>query len=103
MIKRVDRRLAVWKGRYLSKGSKLILLKSVLSNLLVYFMSLFMGPMLVIHKLERIRRDFLWHSTDGEHKFHLMRWNLICSPFSEGGLSIRSLKAVNRALLNKRL
>lgn len=41
VIERVESRLANWKGRYLSKGCRLVLLKSDLSSLPTYFLSVF--------------------------------------------------------------
>lgn len=48
--------------------------------------------MLVIQRMEKIRRDFLWPLADGEHKFHLVEWKAICKFPAEGGLGFRSLK-----------
>lgn len=42
VIKRLDRRLASWKGRCLSKGGKLVLLRCVISSLPLYYLSLSM-------------------------------------------------------------
>jgi hypothetical protein len=36
-----------------------------------------------------------------EFKFHLVSWNKIGSPISEGGLGIRNLRLMNQALLGK--
>lgn len=41
VIKKVGGRWASWKGHYLSKGGRLVLLKSVLSSLPMYFLLVF--------------------------------------------------------------
>jgi hypothetical protein len=52
--------LAPWKRPYLSKGGKITLIKSTLSNLPAYMMSLFLIPAHVAKRIEKIQRDFLW-------------------------------------------
>jgi hypothetical protein len=54
IIERMEKRLAGWKRLYLSKGGKVTLIKSTLSSLPTYFLSLL--PILagVAHRLERI-------------------------------------------------
>ncbi|KAF5466388.1 hypothetical protein F2P56_016314 [Juglans regia] len=44
VIERIERRLARWKRLYLSKSCKITLIKSTLSNLPTYFLSLFPIP-----------------------------------------------------------
>lgn len=44
VIEKIGRRLAGWKKLYLSKGGRVTLIKSTLSNLLTYFLSLFPLP-----------------------------------------------------------
>ena len=56
---RFRRRLSMWKRLYISKGEKLTLIRSTLSNLLIYYMSLFAIPRKVRLMLEKIQRDFL--------------------------------------------
>lgn len=41
VVNRIQKRLASWKGSHLSKGGKVVLIKSVLSSLPTYFLSLF--------------------------------------------------------------
>ena len=36
-----------------------------------------------------------------EHKFHLVKWAVVCTPVSSGGLGIRKVRLFNEALLEK--
>jgi hypothetical protein len=101
IIEKMERKLAGWKRLYLSKGGKVTLIKSTLSNLPTYFLSLFPIPAGVAHRLEKLQREFLWNGMEGESKFHLVRWTKICEPIRNGGLAIRDLRRFNRALLGK--
>ena len=57
------RKLATWKMQYISKEGRLTLIRSTMSNLLVYLMSLFWMARGVSSRLEKIQRDFLWGSS----------------------------------------
>ena len=52
------RRLALWKQLYLSKGGRVALIKSTLSNLPTYLLSLFPIPADVAKHIEKIQWDF---------------------------------------------
>ena len=56
---RFRKRMASWKRQYISKGGRLMLIRSRLSSLPIYFLSLFGLPKLVCSRFEKIRRDFL--------------------------------------------
>ncbi|KAL5711436.1 hypothetical protein ACHQM5_021892 [Ranunculus cassubicifolius] len=57
--------------------------------------------MAIIEEIERISRNFLWGSTLENHKYHLLSWEKLCIPMKQGGLGIKRLREVNRALLSK--
>ena len=59
IIEKVERRLASWKRLYLSKGGKVTFIKSTLSNLPTYFLSLFPIPVAVASRIEQLQRNFL--------------------------------------------
>ena len=47
ILERMEKKLSSWKLLYLSKGGRLTLLKSTLSSLPTYYLSLFMVPKVV--------------------------------------------------------
>ena len=54
------RRLALWKRNYISKGGRITLIRSTLSSMPIYLMSLLRMPRVVSLRLEKTQRDFLW-------------------------------------------
>jgi hypothetical protein len=101
ILERMERRLEGWKRMYLSKGGRITLIKSTLSSLPTYFLSLFPIPRTVAMRIEKLQRDFLWGSEDGVHKFHLLSWANVCSPIRFGGLGLRRIAVFNKVLLGK--
>lgn len=79
VIEKIEQRLASWKRMYLSKWGMIILIKSTLSNLPTYFMSLFPLLVGVANCIEKLQRNFLlWRKGGGfgeEFKFHLVSWS----------------------------
>ena len=86
---------------YLSKGGKVTLIKSSLSSLPTYFLSLLPLPGKVAKRMEKLQKDFLWNGIGGEPKIHLVNWAKVCRPLQVGGLGIRHLGSFNSALLGK--
>lgn len=70
------KRLAMWQRQY-SKGGRLTLLRSTLSNLPIYFMSLLSIPRKVKLRLKKIQRD-LCRGRALEKKPHLVKWSIVC-------------------------
>ena len=75
ILEKIEWKLAGWKKMYLSKGGRLTLLKSTLSSIPTYFLSLFTIPTHVANKIERLQRDFLWRDS----RNHLVGWDKVDS------------------------
>jgi hypothetical protein len=82
ILEKMEKCLAGWKRLYLSKGGRLTLIKSTLSSLPTYFLSLFPIPSSVANRMEKIQRNFLWGGLGDEFKYHLVNWHSICLPHS---------------------
>ncbi|WJZ98950.1 hypothetical protein VitviT2T_017437 [Vitis vinifera] len=98
---RVRRRLALWKRKYISKRGRITLIKSTLASMPIYQMSIFRMPKVVARRLEKVQRDFLWGGGNMEGKIHLVNWEVVCTDKDKGGLGLRKLAMLNKALLGK--
>ncbi|XP_058092657.1 uncharacterized protein LOC131239116 [Magnolia sinica] len=72
VISKFHKYLAMWKCRYFFLGGRPTLIKAALTNLPLYFMSLFECPAPVLKSIDKIRRDFLWFGKENQKKFHLL-------------------------------
>ena len=85
ILEKMEHKLAGWKSLYLSRGGRLTLLKSTLSSLPTYYLSLFTIPISVANRMERIKRNFLWGSYGDRVTTPLVNWDIVCSPINHGG------------------
>ena len=101
ILEKMEKKLLGWKRLYLFKGGRLTLLKSTLSSLPTYYLSLFTIPKVVVERLESIQRNFLWGFSEECFKYPLVAWENVCSPIVAGGLGTRNVVSFNQALLRK--
>ncbi|XP_038972041.1 uncharacterized protein LOC120104629 [Phoenix dactylifera] len=102
LVQRVQSRLEGWRASSLSMMGRLTLVRSVLCSMPVYIMAHTVVPKTVLVGIERLMRSFLWGSLGRGHGVHLVAWERVCSPLSEGGLGVQSLLARREALLARR-
>ena len=98
VVERMEKKLTTWKANYLSLGGRVTLIRSVLSSLPNYYISIFKCPASIAIRIEKLQRDFLCNGGNTEKKIHLVDWNPICKSKFEGGLGIRSISLMNQAL-----
>ncbi|CAN1778684.1 Putative ribonuclease H protein At1g65750 [Linum perenne] len=101
VLDKMEKRVQTWKAKLLSFGGRVTLLKSVLSGLPIYFMSLFKAPSQVIKENREYTEAFLWASELQKNKLHWIAWEVVKAPRSKGGLGFQDLKSLNTALLGK--
>jgi len=99
----VDRKLGLWCYRWLSLGGRLILAKSVLESIPVYWLSLYKVPKSIMVGLRRRVTSFLWSGNGSDNKIHLARWDLLSKPKCDGGWGLKNLDRFSRALRMKSL
>jgi hypothetical protein len=101
LIDRIRNWLSGWKCKNLSLGGQLVLLKSVLSSVPVYFLSFFKAPSGIISSLDSIFSNFFWWEGEDVRKISWIKWDNICLNKENGGLGVKRLKEFNISLLGK--
>ena len=100
IIDKVNQRLAGWRGLLLSLAGRAILVRSVLRALPIYAMSVLLLPAGTVQEIEKHCRAFFWTGQDtvtgGNCK---VAWDIVCAPFTNGGLGFLSLTQMNVCLL----
>ncbi|GKA39100.1 RNA-directed DNA polymerase, eukaryota [Tanacetum coccineum] len=86
VVNKVTSKLSTWKAKTLSVRGRLTLIKSVLSAIPSYYMSLFKDPEGVLKRLESIRNSFFLGADLGEKK---VTWS------NHSGLWVNVIKAIH--------
>lgn len=97
---KVEKRLAGWKGNFLSMGGRTVLINSCMSSVPLYMLS-FLEAKEVIKRIDHSRKRMLWHEHQGKRKYHLVNWHTVCLPKDCGGLGILDMTSMNISLLCK--
>ena len=87
ILEKMEKRLTGWKMMYLSKGGKVNFIKSTLSSLPTFFLSLYPVPIKVANLMEKLQSDFLWSGIDAP-RIPLVEWAKVFMLMLNGGLGI---------------
>ncbi|XVF50184.1 hypothetical protein PTKIN_Ptkin04bG0075500 [Pterospermum kingtungense] len=101
MIEKMSCKLVGWKAGLLSQGGRLTVIKSALSSMPNYILSVFKAPSYVCEKIDQMVRNFWWGHKEDERKIHFRKWDFICQHKDKGGLGIRKTELMNKSLLSK--
>lgn len=101
LVEKIANRLPGWKTEFMSCPGRELLIKSVMTSMPTYFMTIFKLSKWAIKAIDRFRRSFLWKGKNpdqvaGGHC--LVNWRMCLQPRKLGGLGIKDLEKFNRAL-----
>jgi hypothetical protein len=80
----IEKKLSIWKGKYLSVGGRLVLINLVLTSLPMFMLSFFKVPKGVLEKIEYYRSCFYWRNDSQKKKCRLTKWSIFCQPKDQG-------------------
>lgn len=103
MVTKVAKRLA-GLATFMTQAGKLLLVKSVLASLPIFFMCYLDIPITIKKQIIKYLMHCLWRSPDMEDRRPAMvAWNMVCRPKDQGGLGIMDNYTQNKTLLMKNL
>ncbi|KAL9668390.1 hypothetical protein QQ045_002771 [Rhodiola kirilowii] len=73
ILQKFKLKLASWRSANLSMAGRVVLIKSALCNLPLYYASMYKMPIAVAQEMEKIQRQFLWGSCDLRRKLHYVK------------------------------
>jgi len=101
LIGKLEKRILVWSHRWLSRAGRLVLIKSVLEAIPIYWMSLAWIPKGILEKARRLCFSYLWSGNKETRKMPWVRWGRIALPKSLGGWGLKNIFHFSKALAGK--
>lgn len=103
LVHKIQKKLALWDDIWLSLSGRVIMIKVVLQGISVYWLHLFLLPVVITHKINAIFANFLCFGPGQAKTFHLIKLGSLSHPLDLGGLGIMDTKQFNMALLSHNL
>ncbi|KAL9840293.1 putative RNA-directed DNA polymerase [Arabidopsis thaliana] len=101
LMEKIRARITSWTNRFLSFAGRLQLIKSVLSSITNFWLSVFRLPKACLQEIEKMFSAFLWSGPDLNTKKAKIAWSEVCKLKEEGGLGLKPLKEANEVSLLK--
>ncbi|KAL8102066.1 hypothetical protein AgCh_026811 [Apium graveolens] len=101
LIGRVEQRLQGWANKSLSKGGKVVLLKTSAQSIPNFLMNLLLVPAEVCEEIQKKMNGFWWGNGESGKGIRWMAWERMCVTKEAGGLGFRELRKFNIAMLAK--
>ncbi|KAJ4787969.1 RNA-directed DNA polymerase (reverse transcriptase)-related family protein [Rhynchospora pubera] len=101
LLEKLKAKLSGWRSNMLSHAGRLVLIKSVLMSVPVYFMSAELLPKGLIRQMDSLIAKFFWGKSDQARYMSFVAWAKICRSTDIGGLGVRNLNLFGEALFLK--
>jgi hypothetical protein len=101
LLAKIEKRFISWYNRWLSRAGRLVLLKSVIEVILVYWTSLAWVPKGVLHKISQKSLHFLWAGKEDSQPLVLASKKHISKPKGNGGWGLKDIFTFAKSLAAK--
>jgi len=98
---RIKTKLSTWKGIILSIMGRVQLVKSIIHGMLVYSFHVYLWLRRLLRSLDTWIKKFIWSDDVHTRKVCTVSWKVLCRPWSQGGLDIKSTRLINDASMLK--
>ena len=101
LLEKLENILKVWSNKWLSRAAILVLIKSVLEAIPVYWMSLSWIPKGILEKVRKMSFYYLWSGKKENQVMPWVRWERIAKSKALGGWELNNIFMFSRALTTK--
>ncbi|KAF7814696.1 ribonuclease H [Senna tora] len=103
ILDHLQQKLTGWKASMLSQAARFTLIQAVLSAIPLYTLHFTSLTDNYARKCNSLMNNFFWGNWGDGKTTPLIAWDKICRSKAEGGLGLRSIQSLNKALLEKQL
>lgn len=79
----------------------MVLINSMLNSLPIFMLSYYKARAIIIKKIIKIQRNFLWGGSSNLNHIHWISWKSICLSKENVGLGIKNIASFNKSLMLK--
>ncbi|KAJ4799769.1 RNA-directed DNA polymerase (reverse transcriptase)-related family protein [Rhynchospora pubera] len=101
LLEKIKAKLSGWKSNMLSHAGRLVMIKSVLMTMPVYYMSIEILPKGIIKEINSLMAKFFWEKTAHSRYLSFISWKKLCQPVSSGVLGLKDLQSFGEAIFFK--
>jgi hypothetical protein len=98
LVDKIIKKIARWKGRLLSYGARLALLRACLASIPIYLMSVIKFPKWAIEAINSQMSNFFWGGSEDKHRHHLSNWYSLAQRKELRGMRILDFRDLNLCL-----
>jgi hypothetical protein len=85
IVNKIIKRISCWKGKLLSYGARLTLLRACLASIPIYLMSVIKFSKWMVEAINSQMANFFWNDQENNRKYHLFNWQSLTKK-EHGGL-----------------
>lgn len=101
LLRKTEKRIKVWSHKWLSRASRLVLVKVVLEAMPLYWMALTWIPRGILGKIRKICFSFPWGGSYDKKTMPWVRWACLAFPKALGGWGLQFFFVFSKALATK--
>ncbi|XP_021844939.1 uncharacterized protein [Spinacia oleracea] len=98
---KISQKLCSWQLSKLSQAGKLILINGILVAMASHVLSIYMMPKYVLKRINSLLLRFFWSSSMSSRPIYWRKADVIQQHKADGGLGVRNIENLNKALLFK--
>jgi hypothetical protein len=98
LLAKMEKRLNIWSFKWLSQEGRLVLVKSVLEVIPVYWMSLAWIPKGIMEKIRKLCLKFLWEGAQDKFVIPWVKWSSLALPKYLGGWGLKNIFLFSKSL-----
>ncbi|KAL5194445.1 putative ribonuclease H protein [Glycine soja] len=101
LVEKIVGRIRHWSSKLLSIAGRIQLVRSIITAIAQYWMSVFPMPKKIIQKIDSICRLFIWSGNAEVKRKSPVAWKQVCKPTRCGGLNLINLELWNLIVMLK--